>query len=83
MKLPKGIREIKRQKFVPIHVVAGDTLTLVCCEYGKPDQKLVETVIDGTYTFDEGLIFEADAGVLGAGRALAGAFIEQHDEQKA
>ena len=32
--------------------------------------------ITEAYTFTEGVIFEADAGVFGKGRALGGAFIE-------
>jgi hypothetical protein len=72
----KGVRELLRKSFDPIHVYPGDTLSL---EYLAPDgtrTKLVEARIDREYTFTEGVAFEADAGVFGEGRALGGAFVE-------
>ena len=37
---------------------------------------VLEEDVKDAYTFTEGVIFEADAGVFGKGRALGGAFIE-------
>ena len=72
----KGVRERVRTKFaVPAHVVSGDTIALID-NTGPVERIVARSVITETYTFTEGVIFEADAGVFGKGRALGGAFVE-------
>lgn len=74
----KGIREIKRVEYHdrPLHVVPGDTIQLTYRDHEGKETVVVQEPITKTYVFTEGVVFEADPGVFGEGRALGGAFVE-------
>jgi outer membrane protein assembly factor BamA len=77
MALPKGIRERTRSTFgFPATVIPGDTIRLIYWDEEGVEHSLTRDTIDRAYTFTEGVIFEADAGVFGEGAALGGAFVE-------
>ena len=72
-----GIRELKRSTFPGgLHVVPGDSIQLTYEQHPGDRQVVVSEKITKTYAFTEGVVFEADAGVFGPGRALGGAFVE-------
>jgi hypothetical protein len=71
-----NIKELLRKKIAPIHLLPGDAVELA---YTSPEGEVTKVAyvkVDETYVFTEALVFEAEPGELGAGRALGGVFVE-------
>lgn len=70
-----NVTELKREKFAPVTLFPGDTLTIIWSEPNTGiQQALVKTDITEEMTFDEGVLFQA---VFEGRRALGGIVLEQ------
>jgi hypothetical protein len=77
--LPSGLKELSRHKFSPIKLRKGDSLSLRYTEIDgtRYDLGTYELTDAEAMTVDGGIVFSAEAGVFGEGRALGGVATEK------